>query len=716
MSLKGIYLSAPHGSLIYSGHKKTIAVNREVDIQGGRVVCSKEDGQGFAFGIASIGPPAILDLKSFDERFELHQVPRHHREKWWPDAEVLYEYPVLYFVAYDKPIPIDVAPGTTMEMGEVVFPAQKEEEIPFGPSPESGDEAETRLVSPETSATIMSSPPTGTLMPTPLPEQVKGEEEKMPWKPSDAQSHTSKADTPAKQSAWAKVANERLAACLADGGEKDKCEGSAVRQANSVVDGMKLQEELTKTIEELVVEAPEAITTPQEPVEVPEVKKETLVFSGLDHMISTGQEEKSGNDGEGETHVCTCPNCGAQVDADLGEPCRNETCPKCDARLRGGDTDDKADERTFLDKLNEALDKIKGLFTPTLPTLGSGIKNLGTDSSGQSWFMIWPTNSYFDREGEAFTSKAIRDFINDHASEEIKGEAWYRHTPGSKFGTIYHQAGVSDDRFLCQLGTYDDTPVGRAFKEFFSRFPDGHPTISPNGWGASHGYKYLYLDRQEDGVYNWFNTTESSVLPHELAANPYNPRPFTEVITMNDQEKETFGAIGQEVGVPNLASLIENATGNLANALDEAKVEHKELSLEDKASDAPPQEKAGASSETPVEPESTPVDAGKETMLPEDVVEQLVAQFVKQFRPDELSAVISELKANQVALEAKLESITSTQEQQVAAKVAAAPRWSWFQASQMPETVSGKGAPQVAAKTKDNFPEGVQGVVNLMRQ
>lgn len=52
----------------------------------------------------------------------------------------------------------------------------------------------------------------------------------MPWTSSDAKRHTKKADTPHKQSVWAEVANKAL-----DGGAS---EGSAIRQANSVVAGM----------------------------------------------------------------------------------------------------------------------------------------------------------------------------------------------------------------------------------------------------------------------------------------------------------------------------------------------------------------------------------------------------------------------------------------------------------------------------------------------
>ena len=55
----------------------------------------------------------------------------------------------------------------------------------------------------------------------------------MPWTAGDAQSHTGKANTPAKQSKWASIANSVLSDCLSKGGNKKVCEAKAVRIANS---------------------------------------------------------------------------------------------------------------------------------------------------------------------------------------------------------------------------------------------------------------------------------------------------------------------------------------------------------------------------------------------------------------------------------------------------------------------------------------------------
>jgi hypothetical protein len=57
----------------------------------------------------------------------------------------------------------------------------------------------------------------------------------MPWVAADAQKHTKKADTPKKQQGWAKAANARLKTCMADGGDQDECEASAIKVANAAV-------------------------------------------------------------------------------------------------------------------------------------------------------------------------------------------------------------------------------------------------------------------------------------------------------------------------------------------------------------------------------------------------------------------------------------------------------------------------------------------------
>lgn len=49
----------------------------------------------------------------------------------------------------------------------------------------------------------------------------------MPWKPSDAERHTKKANTPFKQRKWSEIANQLL--------KEGYSEGAAIRIANSII-------------------------------------------------------------------------------------------------------------------------------------------------------------------------------------------------------------------------------------------------------------------------------------------------------------------------------------------------------------------------------------------------------------------------------------------------------------------------------------------------
>lgn len=53
----------------------------------------------------------------------------------------------------------------------------------------------------------------------------------MPWTARDAESKTSKADTPKRRQVWAKAANAALGRGLSD--------GAAIREANAAVAGIK---------------------------------------------------------------------------------------------------------------------------------------------------------------------------------------------------------------------------------------------------------------------------------------------------------------------------------------------------------------------------------------------------------------------------------------------------------------------------------------------
>ncbi len=199
----------------------------------------------------------------------------------------------------------------------------------------------------------------------------------------------------------------------------------------------------------------------------------------------------------------------------------------------------------------------------------SGVKTYA-DSNGETWLLTWTTNNFQDRDGEIFTLKSIQDYVARHENDDVKGEYRYWHEPGLKFGDI--KAQVVSGGYLVELGTFDDTEVGQFFKNLLTEYPEGHPEFAPYGWGNSHGYVYQKEDR-EDAIYEWFEKKETSVLPLDAASNPYT---LTEVL--GDKSMKAFDsikAIGERLGLPDLADRIINIGKKRTEILQEAGVASK---------------------------------------------------------------------------------------------------------------------------------------------
>lgn len=728
----GVYLRAPHGRLIYDGDKKSIASGKRLPISGPRVVCSKEYGSGWAFGIAHVGPESLVTPEVFDEQFVLHRVPKSARKKWWGDKSHLYLYPILRFEPFDEPIEVDIEAGVQTDMGEVSFRDESvKSTLVTGNEDDRIEDVECHDDTKETES-----------------------EDEMPWTAADATRHTKEADTPEKKKLWADTANSALERCKEKGGSTEHCEGSAVRQANAVVARQKKKSTQTEIVE---------FSSPAVSGLVIEKDGKKYVAPVL---VEIEDNDKAGDDGSSEIAVCTCPNCKSEFEGDEGTHCSEIDCPDCDSKLQGGESetekdidalanDEKVGRRinlSILSKLQTLKDGISKLFTDLSDVVGFGeyadqidemaavaalksfgIKNHTTDD-GKTWFELWPTNAYFDREKEAFTTPSIADFIARNDDKEVKGEAWFWHTPGSKYGTIHAQA-VMGDHFAVQLGTYDDTVMGKAFKEFFSRYPDGHPEFAPHGWGTSHGFAYVYEDRMKDGVYNWFETKETSVLPLQWAANPYNPKP--EVVLMDDKQRKVFEAIGSEIGMSDFVSYLEGKADKMKEVLDANNVEHKDTKNEQ----VPVETSNEAKDKSPLdELNLTPevvqflVDAVADKQIPpkkedeEDEEDEEgedkkpmskdFDELVKTLQLDELSKVILNLSSEVASLKASHAKVTSTlaqvvdsREKDVAARVAAAPRFSWFEASKAADTVLGDDDElKSAAPRNPTLPNAVEGI------
>ena len=186
----------------------------------------------------------------------------------------------------------------------------------------------------------------------------------MPWSPDDVDSHR-KGLTDKQKETWCEVANKALKRCEDKGG-KD-CEGSAIRQANSLFE--ESTEAKTKTVDGegfpasdfLVVEDPDkpstfhlqvkrhgtpdhglmggakaALTSPdghrgnvyEGPGKAAAIKKLKALYKAEDMEWAEEAEPEPGG-----PERCKCPECGHAVPKERGVPCRSVECPECGAKM-----------------------------------------------------------------------------------------------------------------------------------------------------------------------------------------------------------------------------------------------------------------------------------------------------------------------------------------------------------------------------------------------
>ena len=68
---KGLYMTEPHGELVWKGKKRAIARAHPIDIAGRDFVLVS--GRK-AYGCVSVGEPEIVSEQKFDARFDDHRV------------------------------------------------------------------------------------------------------------------------------------------------------------------------------------------------------------------------------------------------------------------------------------------------------------------------------------------------------------------------------------------------------------------------------------------------------------------------------------------------------------------------------------------------------------------------------------------------------------------------------------------------------------------
>lgn len=790
-SIHAIYLKSPHGTLIAEGKKRAIAKSHPINgMEGKRLIVSKENGIGLAFGAATIGEPEQINAGQFDKRFEEHRVTSKERNRWWPGVDKFALYPIVHFTPYDPPRHVEVPAGTQTLMTDVKF-AQPDliqlpnvtkivtelEEVKENTMPwkvfKRGNEWCVFKITPDEK-------PTGSTLGCHLSEQAAQAQVRALFAAED------KARSDLPDSAFLYI---EPGGTMEDGRTKpDRLrhlpyknqDGSinlpqlrnALSRLGQPATGTGENRWLTTALRERLIAKAQRILAAQRKKAVEEVEavidevlaEPTLVNDVKVDVPTIAEQVKAAVPNQ---TTCTCPNCKQVTDHEPGITCNEVECASCGSMLRGGGKEsDEADKplapeviqaiadivhakikaeregaevvvepkpaapavviksdepieltnleyrkagrrvrKDRLAKLKELFNQLKELLSwaayeddvpePMLP-VAKAFK--GRD--GRTWLMLWTTNSYKDRDDEIFRIKAIEDYVKRYDNNPIKGEFQFWHIPGTKFGDIVWQAIVAD-RFLVQMGTFDDTPIGNAFKAFLTSYPNSHPNIAPTGWGASHGYNYIDSDRR-DGVYDWFNTVESSVLPMVYAANLHNPNPI--VLGGKEMDAKQTAAL-REIGKELEIDLVELVTkvGERKKAEIDEFVEHKSKEggeVEAKAeTETPTTETKPTESEPEVTKSATEeLQTSEEGAQPDmaDTVKAIVAQVTEALELQSLSDALTriETQVEQSAKVAQLDKLTErvtqleqSDEKKIAQRMDTMPRLSWMRASRVKETI-----------------------------
>lgn len=314
------------------------------------------------------------------------------------------------------------------------------------------------------------------------------------------------------------------------------------------------------------------------------------------------------------------------------------------------------------DKLSDALiERLQAKATAILERMREKMSVSGfkvyEQSDGSLRWLDWTTNAFKDLESEIFETKALEEYAVRAMDTGRHGELWLGHIP-VKVGTP--DGHIVIGRFLVETGLFDGTEDGKKAGTFLAAYKDPLE--------MSHRYHYIQEDRK-DGIYEWLDIVERSVLPAGTAANPWTSMATIEqeVKNMGQMPEKIVNFFKEALGEERWEQVKGN-TEALTKALEAAGVEFK--SLEPKVA-----------TETPSAP--TPTEEAKATLAKiEDDVKALDAGFATKV--DGIEKAIAELTT-------KVDSLAKTQEEKVKEQIQQeTPRLTLFRASQSAETVVDK--------------------------
>ena len=100
-TLSGIYLTEPHGKLIWEGKKKLIVKSKEFTSYLMQPIYLVSDKK--VYGIIKLREPDKITLEEFDDLTMQHKITEEEREKWWPHKEKLFAYKFNILEKFKEP-------------------------------------------------------------------------------------------------------------------------------------------------------------------------------------------------------------------------------------------------------------------------------------------------------------------------------------------------------------------------------------------------------------------------------------------------------------------------------------------------------------------------------------------------------------------------------------------------------------------------------------
>lgn len=283
-------------------------------------------------------------------------------------------------------------------------------------------------------------------------------------------------------------------------------------------------------------------------------------------------------------------------------------------------------------------DGMKGQKTATSDVQHAGIADMvGSFTSFKDaddkwrWLAVH-TNVFRDDEGERFSEKAHKEFVDYVDRTGDYPELWLWHVPGSAVG-VADMIGFDDAGFMVSTGTYNPGMEHVAVNL---------KSLGP--LGVSHGFNYREQDLV-NGVYERYRSFEISPLPFASAANKITAFLAATEDPMLSQQKSAFLAqsLGTEFATKLESTLREAAASAKAKGLsgDDLVAAYKEITLEAVAPAAPAQTAPAAA------PAATDAPAGTDAI--EAAFTKALTPFVERLQLIEASVAtatkdLSELK------------------------------------------------------------------------